>query len=66
MNLLDLVDVVFSVLAIGMSVYALLEVGTYLDQIEDFARRFSAYERHVSDQLTTLRNKVDRLLKKDL
>lgn len=52
-----------SVLAIGMAIYALLEVGTYLEAIEDFARRFRLYETSVNAQLENLRKRIETALK---
>jgi hypothetical protein len=66
MTILELADVMFTVLAIGLAVYALLELGTYMEEIERVARSIRGLEFQVNEQLATLKRRVDRLMRSAL
>ena len=66
MTIFELADVMFTVLAIGMSVYALLELGTYMEEIERVARSIRGLEFQVNEQLATLKRRMDKLMRSAL
>lgn len=61
MKVIELIDVGFSLLAIGMAIYGLLEIGTYIDRIERFAREIRLIETSANAQIDALRKRIERL-----
>lgn len=60
MKIIEAFEVGFSLLAVGMAVYALLEVGSYIERIERFAREIRLIELSVNAQLDALRKRIER------
>lgn len=60
-EILDMLSAFASVLALGMAIYGLLEIGIYIERLKLFAREIHLIETSFQAQIDALRKRIERL-----